>query len=44
MDVKYIGGDVPWTLPFGDHFHSSSQASFTDTQKSSKSEVENFND
>ncbi|CAF4045720.1 unnamed protein product [Rotaria sordida] len=34
MDVKYIGGDVPWTLPFGDHFYSSSQASFTDTQKS----------
>ncbi|CAF3925181.1 unnamed protein product [Rotaria sp. Silwood1] len=34
MDIKYIGGDVPWTLPFGDHFYSSSQASFIDTQKS----------
>ncbi|CAF4870816.1 unnamed protein product, partial [Rotaria socialis] len=33
MDVKYIGGDVPWTLPFGDHFNSSSYASFTDTNK-----------
>jgi hypothetical protein len=36
MDVKYIGGDVPWTLPFGDHFYSASQASFTDTNKNSK--------
>ncbi len=35
MDVKYIGGDVPWTLPFGDHFYSPSQASFTDTHKNS---------
>jgi hypothetical protein len=24
MDVKYIGGDEPWTLPFGDHFNSTS--------------------
>ncbi|CAF4363014.1 unnamed protein product, partial [Adineta steineri] len=31
MDVKYIGGDIPWTLPFGDHFNSSSQASLNNT-------------
>ncbi|CAF1040089.1 unnamed protein product [Adineta ricciae] len=22
MDVKYIGGDEPWTLPFGDHYNA----------------------
>ncbi|CAF0903962.1 unnamed protein product [Adineta steineri] len=33
MDVKYIGGDIPWTLPFGDHFNSSSQASLNNTHK-----------
>ncbi len=36
MDVKYVGGDAPWTLPFGDHFYSSSHASFADTDKNSK--------
>ncbi len=33
MDVKYIGGDAPWTLPFGDHFYSSSQTSLIDKHK-----------
>ncbi|CAF1260047.1 unnamed protein product [Rotaria magnacalcarata] len=33
MNAKYIGGDVPWTLPFGDHFNSSSYASLADTNK-----------
>ncbi|CAF3724820.1 unnamed protein product [Rotaria sordida] len=23
MDIKYTGGDLPWSLPFGDHFNSS---------------------
>lgn len=37
MDVKYIGGDEPWTLPFGDHFYSASQTSITSSHVDSKS-------
>lgn len=42
MDVKYIGGDVPWTLPFGDHFYSASETTLIDTRKSSKLKEEIF--
>ncbi|CAF1145472.1 unnamed protein product [Adineta ricciae] len=33
MNFKYIGGEIPWSLPFGDHFHSA------DSQKAAELEI-----
>ncbi|UJR15205.1 hypothetical protein I4U23_002164 [Adineta vaga] len=39
MDVKYIGGDEPWTLPFGDHFNSSNEPYKSNLISSSELEI-----
>ncbi|UJR31475.1 hypothetical protein I4U23_018964 [Adineta vaga] len=33
MELKYIAGEIPWTLPFEDHFHS------TDLQRDNELEI-----